>query len=384
MRHAQGTRGEVPMYDRRCRTIARERALARIAAGEPHVWRMAVPPKAVVMVEDLIRGPVRFDSDTLDDQVLLKSDGFPTYHLANVVDDHLMQISHVIRGEEWLPSTPKHVLLYQFFGWELPQFAHLPLLLNPDRSKMSKRSGDVAVEAYRNKGILPEALINFVALLGWHPQDDREMFTVGDLIREFSLERVGKAGAVFDMTKLKWMNAEYIKAQNDDELIGHIRADLEGLFAANGERRVRYAVQTLRGGAETYADMVQRVRDVFMPLGSPDAEMAAILEDETARQVIAEFETHMAQLDPEVWSDFEKLEALFKTAATDAGQTHGVKGKTLWRALRAALTGQPHGPELAKLVGIWGRDRVLVQLQRAQSGSPDVISDSSNFQDGDQ
>jgi glutamyl-tRNA synthetase len=383
MRHEQGTRGEVPMYDRRCRGLDRAEAEARIAAGEAHVWRMAVPAKSVVMVEDLIRGQVRFDTDTLDDQVLLKSDGFPTYHLANVVDDHLMKISHVIRGEEWLPSTPKHVLLYGFFGWELPQFAHLPLLLNPDRSKMSKRSGDVAVEAYRNKGILPEALINFVALLGWHPQDDREMFTLGDLIREFSLERVGKAGAVFDMTKLKWVNAEYIKAQSDDELIGHIREDLADLFEANGERRVRYAVQTLRGGAETYADMTQRVHDVFMPVGTADPEMAVLLEDETARQVIAEFERRMAALDPEVWSDFEKLEALFKQAAADAGQARGVKGKTLWRALRAALTGQPHGPELAKLVGIWGRDRVLVQLQRALSAAPGMISDSTTMQDGE-
>ncbi len=142
----------------------------------------------------------------------MKSDGFPTYHLANIVDDHDMRISHVIRGEEWLPSTPKHVLLYKFFGWEPPQFAHLPLLLNPDRSKMSKRSGDVAVEAYREKGVLPAALINFVALLGWHPQDEREFFTLEELVQEFSLERVNKAGAVFDQAKLKWMNTEYLTA----------------------------------------------------------------------------------------------------------------------------------------------------------------------------
>lgn len=365
MRTAHAAQGKIPMYDRRCRGLAKDVAMSRVAAGEPHVWRMAVPEKRDVVVHDLIRGEVRFETGALDDQVLLKSDGFPTYHLANVVDDHLMQISHVIRGEEWLPSTPKHILLYEFFGWEPPQFAHLPLLLNPDRSKMSKRSGDVAVEDYRKKGILPEALINFVALLGWHPSDDREIFSLADLIREFSLERVGKAGAIFDQTKLAWMNAEYIKVESDEILFDHVFSDLADIISANGEERVRYALNALRGGVTSYEEMAQRVRDVYVPLSAADPEMAALLKDDTACAAIAELETRLFAMSPNVWQRFDELETAFKQAAQDAGQAHGLKGKNLWRAVRAALTGQPHGPELAKLVGIWGRERVLVQLKRS-------------------
>jgi len=365
MRAEQAAQSRIPMYDRRCRRLGRGEAEKRRSAGEPHVWRMAVPERRDVLVRDLIRGDVRFETATLDDQVLLKSDGFPTYHLANVVDDHLMQISHVIRGEEWLPSTPKHVLLYEFFGWEAPQFAHLPLLLNPDRSKMSKRSGDVAVEDYRKKGILPEVLINFVALLGWHPADDREIFSVSELVREFSLERVGKAGAVFDHTKLLWMNTEYLKAESDAALFENVRPALADLIVSNGEERVKYALAVLRGGVSSYDDAVTRVREVFAPLSAADPEMAALLADETARAVMAELEKRLAALAPGLWLRFDELEAAFKLCAQEAGQIRGLKGKNLWRTVRAALTGQPHGPELARLVGIWGRERVLAELKRS-------------------
>jgi glutamyl-tRNA synthetase len=365
MRAEQAGKGHVPMYDRRCRRLDKAEAERRIGAGEPHVWRMAVPERREVVVHDLIRGEVRFESVALDDQVLLKSDGFPTYHLANVVDDHLMEISHVIRGEEWLPSTPKHVLLYDFFGWEAPQFAHLPLLLNPDRSKMSKRSGDVAVEEYRKKGILPEVLINFVALLGWHPADEREIFGLGELVREFSLERVGKAGAVFDQTKLLWMNAEYIKAQTDEALFENVRQALSDLISSNGEPRVRYALAVLRGGVTSYEDAITRVREVFAPRPPADPEMAALLDDESARAMVQELENRLAALPASVWLRFDELESAFKQCAQEAGQMRGLKGKNLWRTVRAALTGQPHGPELAKLAGIWGRERVLAELKRS-------------------
>ena len=166
-------------------------------------YDLRVPIGELVRFNDMIRGDVEFDSKTIDDQVLIKSDGFPTYHLANIVDDHFMRITHVIRGEEWLSSTPKHVLLYVALGWEPPKFAHLPLLLNADRSKLSKRQGDVAVEDYRDKGYLPDALINFVALLGWNPSATEEIFTIHELIRDFDLERVNKGGAVFGREKLE-------------------------------------------------------------------------------------------------------------------------------------------------------------------------------------
>jgi glutamyl-tRNA synthetase len=176
-----------PKYDRHCLALTKQEIAENLDRKLPFVVRMRIPDGTVIQFHDLIRGEVEIAAEILDDQVLMKSDGYPTYHLANVVDDHLMRVSHVIRGEEWLPSTPKHVLLYSSFGWGLPIFAHLPLLLNPDRSKLSKRQGDVAVEEFKANGYLKEALINFVALLGWNPGTEREIFLLEDLINEFSL-----------------------------------------------------------------------------------------------------------------------------------------------------------------------------------------------------
>ena len=188
-------------YDGRCRRLTESERNAREEEGLKPVIRMMIPDPAEgfeIEVKDMVRGSVTFDSAQLDDQVLIKADGFPTYHLAVVVDDHEMKITHVLRAEEWLPSTPKHLLLYRWLGWEPPRFAHLPLLLNADRSKMSKRKGDVAVEAYRSQGYLPDALVNFIALLGWNPGDDRELFNPAELAANFSIERINKTGAIFE------------------------------------------------------------------------------------------------------------------------------------------------------------------------------------------
>src|SRR5690606_36578968 len=202
--------------------MSEEESARRAAAGAPFVVRLRVPDGETIQFHDLVRGEVSIASDLVDDQVLLKSDGFPTYHLANVVDDHGMRISHVIRGEEWISSTPKHVLLYRYLGYEQPEFAHLPLLLNPDRSKLSKRHGDVAVESYRDKGYLPEAMLNYLAFLGWNPGDEREIFSLEELIREFSLERVNKSGAVFNREKLDWFNAIYLRRRTADEIVADL------------------------------------------------------------------------------------------------------------------------------------------------------------------
>ncbi|MCB9366621.1 MAG: glutamate--tRNA ligase [Calditrichaeota bacterium] len=360
LRSDQQSQGVPPMYDGHCRTLSADAAQARIAAGEPHVWRMAIPKQQTVEVNDLIRGSVTFDSSTIDDQVLLKSDGFPTYHLANVVDDHDMRISHVIRGEEWLPSTPKHVLLYSFFGWEVPQFAHLPLLLNPDRTKMSKRSGDVAVEAYREKGILPEALINFVALLGWHPQDEREMFSLNELVGEFELERVNKAGAVFDQQKLNWMNTEYLSRKSDDEtwdgVAPHLSDELQGVSIA----RVRYAVSCLRQGAVSYLDLAEKVSEAFRP-----SVLVETAWEEAQLNLIAGLADRLSALPAESWNEFEVLMNEFKSLANSVGASQGLKGKGIWMTLRLALTGREHGPELGRLVGMWGREDTLNRLHAA-------------------
>jgi len=222
LREEQIARGLPPMYDRKCRNLSSEEVKEKIRKNIPYVIRLKVPDsfngKPYIVFNDLVRGEIKFDLKTIDDQILLKSDGWPTYHLANVVDDHLMKITHVIRGEEWLPSTPKHILLYQAFGWRVPKFAHLPLLLNPDRSKLSKRQGDVAVEDFLAKGYLPEALINFIALLGWNPGTTQEIFSLKELIKNFSLKKIQKSGAILNRKKLDWMNGVYIRKTNIDKL----------------------------------------------------------------------------------------------------------------------------------------------------------------------
>lgn len=363
VRADQQARSVPPMYDRHCRSLAQVEAHARIADGEAHVWRMAVPEGRVVEVDDIIRGKVSFLSSTIDDQVLLKSDGYPTYHLANVVDDHEMKISHVIRGEEWLPSTPKHVLLYEFFDWEVPQFAHLPLLLNPDRSKMSKRSGDVAVEAYREKGILAESLINFVALLGWHPQDDREFFTIDELIHEFRLERVSKAGAVFDQAKLRWMNAEYLSKLSGEIVWNAVVQLLPDALQEKSAARVRYAVEHLRPGSESFDDLARRVVESFAPASEPGDGWEV-----NQLKLITELGDALANLPAERWNDFDHLMIDFKELASAAGARLGLRGKGIWMTLRRALTGREHGPELGRLIGMWGREETLNRLNAAVAG----------------
>jgi len=218
MRQEQMAKKLPPMYDERCRKLNKSEIDKKIRERTPYVIRLKVPEQGIIKFKDLIRDEVEFDFKNIDDQILLKSDGYPTYHLAVVVDDHLMKITHIIRGEEWLPSIPKHLLLYQALGWQPPKFAHLPLLLNPDRSKLSKRLGDVAVEEYLAKGYLPEAILNFVALLGWNPGTDQEIFSLKQLIKEFSLKKIQKAGAIFNRQKLDWMNGYYIRKMKIDKL----------------------------------------------------------------------------------------------------------------------------------------------------------------------
>ena len=228
-----------PKYDAATRqemtnalTLPEDEVARRLERGDEHVIRLKVPRGETVRFEDLVRGWVAFEADQLDDQVLIKSDGLPTYHLANVVDDHLMRITHVIRGEEWLPSTPKHLLLYGAFGWEPPQMAHLPLIMSPSGGKLSKRNAEemgipVSVRQYREGGYEPEALLNFLAFLGWNPGTDEEIFSLEDLVGAFSLDRVGQSGVQFNLDKLRWYNEQHLRRFSSDELAERARPHLE-------------------------------------------------------------------------------------------------------------------------------------------------------------
>ncbi len=219
LRAQQTAAKRAPRYDKHCAGLPKEEAAARVSAGEPAVVRMNLPVTGQVVLDDLIRGSVTFRYDQLDDSVLLKTDGFPTYHLANVVDDHLMDMSHVIRAEEWLPSAPKHLFLYDAFGWTPPKFAHLPLLLGADHSKLAKRHGATSALSFRDEGYLPEAMRNFMVLMGWHPKGTEELLTWEEILSQFSLGAVNPSGAIFDRTKLDWMNGMYIRKVSSGKLV---------------------------------------------------------------------------------------------------------------------------------------------------------------------
>jgi len=345
-------------YDGRCQLLSQAEIQKRLDDNMPFVIRMKIPQDfEEYHVHDLIRGEVKFKTSQIDDQILIKSDGFPTYHMANVVDDYYMKITHVIRGEEWLPSTPKHIQLYEYLGWPVPQFAHLPLLLNPDKSKLSKRQGDVATEDYRKKGYLPEALINFVALLGWNTQDDQEIFSIDELKEKFSLERVGKAGAVFDVNKLKWMNQQYIKEKTAEELYELVQPFLPRYAKKLDQETLTRILNIIKDSMVLLTDVDQKL-DLFCnenPTLSDDA-LIATSQTEDAQKV---YKALLNQLEQSDNLSSENFGSLMKAVQKETG----VKGKGLWGSVRVAITLVEHGPDLGAVVDIFGKDKCLKMIK---------------------
>lgn len=375
MRKMQQLEGRQTAYDRRARNLTAEEVKKNLEEGKPYVIRLKVPLNEEVKFDDIVKGTIKFESNQVDDQVLLKSDGFPTYHLANVVDDHLMKITHIIRGEEWITSVPKHILLYNAFGWEIPKMAHVPLLLNPDKSKLSKRQGDVAVEDYLQKGYLKEAFLNFIALLGWHPgqeeinhekKDDQkdghkneEIMSLDDLIKNFSLERVQVAGAVFDVNKLNWMNNEYIKTYDLDKLMEISMPYFAGSeLDLNDKEKLRLILSTIRVYLEKLTDIPGQVKIFEKKTIEIPLEFKEIVYNENSKKV---FEALIGKLQEinEVKPDW------FKNILNEVGKETGVKGKNLFKPVRIALTGEEHGPELPNIAAIYGKDKLIQFLQSA-------------------
>ncbi len=350
-----------PKYDRHCLKLSTTAIVDNLEKKVPYVVRMKVPDSTVVRFNDIIRGDVEFESDRLDDQVLLKSDGYPTYHLANVVDDHMMRISHVIRGEEWLSSTPKHVLLYQSFGWDIPAFAHLPLLLNPDRSKLSKRQGDVAVEDYRTKHYLKEALINFVAFLGWNPGDERELFSLDELVNEFSLERVGKAGAIFNLDKLNWLNFQHLRKKPDAEVLVMLKAELHKskyagtFFTDDFLLKIIYA---LRERVTFITDFIEKGSYFFEPPTQYDPEIVK-------KRWKPDVPAHL-QLLSEAFSKLQNPSlADYEQALQSVAQTLGVSNGHLIHGLRLAVSGVGAGPGVYEILDVIGKEETVRRIQTA-------------------
>lgn len=352
--------GEPPMYDRHCRNLTPDEVKTKMGAGEKHVVRLRVPLGETVTFTDLVRGDVSFETKTIDDQVLLKSDGFPTYHLANVVDDKYMKITHVIRGEEWLSSTPKHVLLYRAFGWEneMPGFAHLPLLLNPDRSKLSKRQGDVAVEDFKAAGYLPDALINFVALLGWNPSDTQEIYSIQELIKSFDLEKVNKGGAVFGREKLEWMNAEYIRAKSPTELLAIVRPlAVERGYAVSDEYLAK-VIALMHERVRTTKDFVDFASYFFVAPTEFDEKARAKNWNPDAKQRLGDLLPMLSDLMS--WSH-ASIEKVVRSYA----ETTGISAGKLIHPLRLATSGVGMGPSLFEMLETIGKDEVIKRIEYA-------------------
>lgn len=363
LREDQKERGETPRYDGHCRSIPLTEARARAAAGEAHVIRMKLPENTDVTFEDLVLGSVTVNTSDLDDQVLIKTDGYPTYHFAVIVDDNGMGITHVIRGQEWLPSTPKHALLYEFFGWEAPKFVHLPNILNADKKKLSKRQGDVAVEDFRKKGYLPEALVNYVALLGWSPEDNTEFFTMEELIQRFSLERVSKSGGVFDVNKLNWMNSHYIRQKSAEELCDLCMPWLiEAGWVVDGEQEKRRDwTMRLVKLAQERMDTLGQICD-FAALFSGSAvipENDETLEMLKQEHVPAMLRVFRDKLEGAPAIDEETAKGLMKAVQADTG----IKGKNLFMPVRAAISGQLHGPDMNDMMIVIGRDNLIARVE---------------------
>ena len=322
--------------------------------NETYVVRLKMPENGDMIIEDKVKGKLKFDYSLIEDPIIIKSDKYPTYHFANVIDDHLMKISHVIRGEEWLPSLPKHIHLYNCFNWDIPSFAHLPLLLNADKSKLSKRQGDVAVEDYRLKGYLKEALINFVALLGWHESNDNEFYLMDSLKESFSLDRVQTSGAVFDVSKLNWLNQKYIQKLDNQDIIEKIKPYI------NKEWKITpQMIDLIKEKLEKFSDINKELALFFH---SPHITNAALVNqfpnNERLNEIInasVKYFSNIESFDKIVFND------IMKKIQLDAN----INGKDLWQPVRFILTGHNHGPDLASFISIIGIEECVQRFKNA-------------------
>lgn len=352
----KAAKADTIMYDRHCRDLAPDEAQRRIAAGEPHVIRLAVPLEGESVFTDLVRGEVRIAHATIDDQVLIKTDGFPTYHLANVVDDHEMGITHVMRAEEWITSTPKHVLLYEAFGWTPPSFAHLPLLRNKDRTKISKRHNPVALPWYRDEGYLPEALVNFLALMGYSMPDGSEVFTFDQFCESFSFERINKGGPVFDLDKLGWLNGVYIRALAPEVLVERLVA----FGVTRPEEKLREIIPLLQERMRTLKDFETMADYFFSDPGYADPALLVPKKKTAAEtgEFLAAFAHRLAELPGEAWTK-EGLEPSMRSLAEELGWS----ARDAFMAVRVAITGRTATPPLVESLVILGGPATLSRLR---------------------
>jgi glutamyl-tRNA synthetase len=349
------------MYDKRCLHLSEKEIKNNLENGTAKTIRLNVEPGKKIVFNDIIRDQVEFESSNVDDQVIIKSDGYPTYHLANVVDDHLMGITHVIRGEEWLSSTPKHILLYEYLGWEKPAFAHLPLLLNPDKSKLSKRQGDVAVEDYMDKGYLKEALINFVAFLGWNPGDESEFFSMDELIQKFRLERVHKSGAVFNLEKLTWLNEEHLRNKSSDELLIRLKEEISKSEYTEKHFEDDYllnVIEAMKPRVSFIKEFITTCTYFYSDPRDYDENVTKKRWKEDSPELLEKLRDKIALLNNPAKEDYESaLNATAEKMNVGKGQ--------LIHPVRLAVSGTGTGPGVYDLLFILGKDECIKRINKA-------------------
>jgi len=365
MRAEQVRRKQPPGYDRLCRDLSPAERDKKETEGIVPVVRFKAPLEGQVSFNDLIRGEVVFENSVMDDFVLLKSDGYPTYHLASVVDDHAMEISHVIRAEEWISSTPRHLLLYRALGYEPPQFVHHSIILGTDRSKLSKRHGAVSIVDYYEKGYLPEAMVNFLALLGWSLDDKTELMSRQDLIDNFSWERVSRTAAIFNMDKLDWMNGVYIRNLTADEFFDAVQPYLmtdmlAGEAIMSDESYVRQILPLVQERARTLTEVADLVKFFFVEELEYDAALLVGkgMSQDSAKEGLTAAQQRLGGLES---FDEESLEAVLRPLAVDLG----LKTGQLFGTLRVAVTGRTAAPPLFQTMAVLGKERCLKRIEAA-------------------
>lgn len=351
-------KGEQPHYDGRCRHLTSEQKKQYEAEGRQPVYRLLVQNEAIDF-DDLARGPIHFEGENLSDFVVARADGMPMYNFACVIDDYLMNISHVIRGDDHVSNTPRQILLYRALGWQAPQFAHIPMILGPDRSRLSKRHGATSVAQYREGGFLPEALVNFLSLLSWSSASGEEILSTRQLIDEFDFSRVSKAASVFDVEKLRWMNGVYIRNMEITPLAQALYPFMQGKYPVESAQDVEPVAKLLHEHLETLDQVVGKAAILYQDsVDLTDSELQEVVAAESSQLV---YQTFLQLLN----SDEAFTGAVFGALMKEIQKQTGVKGKNLWMPMRVALTGQLHGPELFPIVEILGLEKCRRFVQQA-------------------
>ena len=347
------------MYDGHCKNISREEALARIEAGEKYVIRQAMPKEGETVIDDIVYGKVVIYNSVLEDQILLQSDGYPTYNFANVIDDHLMKITHVVRGKEYLDQTAKYNLLYEAFGWDKPKYIHVAMVLGEDGSKLSKRNGDASFMDLYNEGYLPEAIVNYLVLLGWSPNSNQEVFSMDELIKEFSPERISKSSSQYDVKKLNWFNAQYIKKMADDKYLEFVMPFLEDAYDLSDKSNdwVSHLALIYKNHINYGKQIVSDVSLFFDKEIKPSEECIEFMKNDGVSDVINAFKDEVIAISE--WSVPN-----ISGAINNVKEKTGAKGKMLYMPIRIKTSGIMHGPELADTIYLIGRDTVIDRLSK--------------------